>query len=1400
MHLLFIISCYINFFNNYKKISSYFRTLEQNILFLIQLCAPYFPKSANQEILDELLPQLQPLDNGKAGSEFEFLSIFLSPYSYELWLDHFMELWNVYHYPVWNLDIMNLVASTAANTIGLIDWTPHIPLMFTRILRSLELPVSYKQIKSSKNQSLCADASATWIVAILGPKFDGMRYLRNFFSTIESYLNIANSGKWVRHISDLLVQLVKYFQERLISERYKKHPWKPEIPADYKLRDQDVTEFVEVFKPIAMIAMYSRMNTNHIGKIFKGLAELRPELILPGIIERVCITAETTAEPHKFTAALSSLSSVANVIVSGRRGTEESRTQLIPIMFSVLPGIDSNDFKKTSITFQFLITVSILLPIVDCSKAFLYHDDLSEEETLICQQTATFEDFVLQFLDRMFVLIESSSVETTRMEHSSYSDNSAKSKLESIAEALIQSAGHSILGQCSQEILDSATKKLINYIKGSRAMEPRVAGAAMSSLCRVFARVNGKDTYRALIPFLTEYIETHFKENDAIEMEKQRDDFLYYLQLLTTLIRGHPHEVTPYIDTLLPIIDVLLKCKCKTTARSGAIMISHLMIIFSTIQTNDIKTVPLAFTKSLSEYLPIRHWGRKMDRDEKFVWFMPSEKERVVCEKLIHHYLMPVLERFQQHIDGTVTISRDQILIDLHVISAILKCNNFLSNWNDEDAVHLMDSISDVEAFCLTLGFNHLEVKMPDGRNVRKSLINILDKLQRKILTDNEDDIKSLKQLLVIWDKIHLRMHSNQSYENQLKSYQISKQFQEYKLCRKRKDIRAVVATRIIIQQDLRDEISTPLFTSTHRQIMMNLIALSTSQYSAIRSTAQSTLFKMFGTYFFAYRSVTDDIVKFLQLDPNEHHEAFKGALYLIGTNRRHRLMLRNDWETIQKLWTAFFKTQLSEKHSIVRLMESITEGIHNEFQTIATEIEISDEVALLGADLMVNKSILPANYLEMGASRLKERNEQNCRLYYSLIDEILEFSKRSSLHWRYHLLCSTLINDLMHPVSKYPPQVTEIFVKNLIHDSIEERAFALRICNTVLKQQKRHHVKIEIDPFKMTGTVRKPHEILKPGIREDNKWLWYDNKKLPTNQAQWDEPKYIYKTNGFFGWTTKVEVYAPNAQQPKIDRAYDELNNHEKAFFDFFTDSKNVDKLIEYWSLEEKKGKEKFQRSRFWFLKQMFDFFGDAFLDPLIKHLEALILNKKNESSHRCAAELMAAMMRGAKHWNYEKTKGMYDKLIPLIKLALNNITSESDGIWGCGFATAAEGIDPNKQYFLHETLLENPINEMKSFTDCSRLYCLQGAYNQHVWRMGSVAHRLLNYLDPFLNHPFQNVRDRIGSTLINIFENDMNFETLKSSDYSPHLEKFLASKHNELMLLKNEENVNHGKFLIFL
>ena len=43
-----------------------------------------------------------------------------------------------------------------------------------------------------------------------------------------------------------------------------------------------------------------------------------------------------------------------------------------------------------------------------------HHSDLTEEERAICAQTAEIEDFVVQFLDRCFSLIESSTFQQTR--------------------------------------------------------------------------------------------------------------------------------------------------------------------------------------------------------------------------------------------------------------------------------------------------------------------------------------------------------------------------------------------------------------------------------------------------------------------------------------------------------------------------------------------------------------------------------------------------------------------------------------------------------------------------------------------------------------------------------------------------------------------------------------------------------------------------------------------------------------------------------------------------------------------------------------------------------------------------------------------------------------------------
>lgn len=814
---------------------------------------------------------------------FELLTYFLSPRSHRLWFKEFMSLWDTYGYPPWTSDIMILMSLTAELSVGEIDWTPYIPTIFTRILRSLDLPVSYKRMKSSKNESLCMQSSASWIVYMLGPNSIAWKYLSSLMSTIESYLHPANSGKWVNTIAELLVQLPKYFTDRLIFERYKNHPWKRPIPEEHRLTEDCITKFVECLKPVVLQMMYSRSNSNDISRVFKLLADLRPELIIPSVIERVYTTLDIITEPHKLTASLTALNSISNALATG---SASSKTHIIPLLFQLLPAIDPNDFRKTSVTLQYFSYQTILIPFVDCSKASQFYDDLTEDEHLICEQTAMFEDFVLQYLDRIFLMIESFSYESTRMEHSHL--DGIKSKVETAAEALIQASCHAILGQCSQEILDSATKKFVNYIK-THLFDPKMT--VLASVTRTIARVNGKNLFKMLMPYLLETLNNYLNDTEGVEqMEKLSDEFLYHLTLLVYLVRGSPTELKNYIPQIIPFCDRILLCKCKVTNHNAAQIITNMIHNLSILQTTDIQTVPEAYTKPLNEFLPIRFWGYK-PKECNLNWFVPGEEERKICEEILWHYLLPILENFEKYIAGESAISREEMTLSLTVLTGLLRCYNFLPNWQEEP-IQLYESVVKCSPYKLSLGFENLVINMPDGRNVRLAITDVLDRLQKKILEQSPDDVKSLKQLIAVWERLYLKRHINESFEVQMKGYNQSKKFQEYKLVKKRRDIRAVVATRVLIQQDVRDELSGVAFTSTHKKIMLNLLELSVSQYPHVRSIAQSKLFSSFQSFAFSYKQVLENIVQYLQVDPNENHEVFKGALYLVATNRRAKLIV----------------------------------------------------------------------------------------------------------------------------------------------------------------------------------------------------------------------------------------------------------------------------------------------------------------------------------------------------------------------------------------------------------------------------------------------------------------------------------------------------------------------------
>ena len=96
-----------------------------------------------------------------------------------------------------------------------------------------------------------------------------------------SFLLIIFQGKLMR----LMIKLAQNVVKRTFRERGHRH-WCRPIPDSHKLTNEEVTEFVESMKPIVFLAMFSKVGSHHSSIAINQLALLRPEIIIPPLLEK----------------------------------------------------------------------------------------------------------------------------------------------------------------------------------------------------------------------------------------------------------------------------------------------------------------------------------------------------------------------------------------------------------------------------------------------------------------------------------------------------------------------------------------------------------------------------------------------------------------------------------------------------------------------------------------------------------------------------------------------------------------------------------------------------------------------------------------------------------------------------------------------------------------------------------------------------------------------------------------------------------------------------------------------------------------------------------------------------------------------------------------------------------
>ncbi|XP_019726122.1 proteasome activator complex subunit 4A isoform X1 [Hippocampus comes] len=1359
---------------------------------LVKSCRPYFPESATQEMLDEWRPLFCPFDvtMQRAICYFElFLPTTLPPElhhkGFKLWFDELINLWvSVQNLPSWELNLVNLFARLANDNIGYIDWDPYIPKIFTRVLRSLNLPVGTSQMMFPRYLTNAYDIGhvVLWISSLLGgPSKQTQAQLTGLFNSITSFFHPSNHGRWLMKLMKLLQRLPASVVRRLHRERYRKPSWLTPIPDTHKLTEEDITHFVESMMQPVLLAMFSKTGSLDAAQALQNLALMRPEIVIPPVLERTYPALETLTEPHQLTATLSCMIGVARSLVSGGKHLPDGPTHMLPLLMRSLPGVDPNDFSKCMITFQFIATFVTLVPLVDCSSALHERTDLTEVERELCSASAEFEDFVLQFMDRCFALIDSSTLEQTREE----TETEKMTHLESLVELGLSSTFSTILIQCSLDIFMVALEKVFNFAT-TNIFETRVAGRMVADMCRAAAKCHPAESLKMFVPHCCSQIHQIAANEEVLHEEELDKEFLWNLQLLSEVTRVDGHKLLAYSSDLVQILQLTLHLKCKQGYILSCNLLHHILRSTALIYPTEYCSVPRGFCQPITDYLPIKDWGRPGDLWNLDIrWHVPSADETTFTFHLLGTILKPELKRLQSFAEGEQEMSRDDVLQSLTIVQhCLLGAGGLMPTLKGEPISELVHSMVNLDETTLYTGTKYDE----STENYRDSICQVMRQLLHYILENSEDDTKSLFSIIkIISELLHFKGSHKHEFDSRWKSFNLVKKSMENRLHGKKQHIRALLIDRVMLQHELRKlTVEGCQYRSIHQELMRDLLRLSTSTYSQVRSKAQSVLFTALGTYNFCSRDVIPHVLEFLNPDNSSvTQQQFKGALYcLLGNHNGVCLANLHDWECIALTWPAIVRSGLSsamslEKPSIVRLFDDLADKIHRQYETIGIDFSIPEETCCVAKQLMVTGNPLPKEPVpseeetSRGVKRQDLKNFESGEKYQQLIGDLLNCLGNRNLPWKFEHIAIGFLSLLLRDDHQLPPAAVLFFVKTLNHDSLYVRKVAISAVAGIMKQIKRPHKKVPISPSELCALEETGCGIV-AGDRPDNKWLQYNSSSLPRTQKDWDLCAFVEKTHwGYYSWPRKLMMYAPEEEQPKQNLTREEMTEHEQIIYDHFSDPVFINQFIEFLSLEDRKGKDKFSTRRFCLFKGLFRNFSNTFLPLLQPHMERLVADT-HESKQRCVAEIISGLIRGCKHWSYPKVESLWEVLCPLLRTALSNITVETYADWGTCIATACESRDPRKLHWLFEMLMESPVNgEGGSFVDACRLYVLQGGLAQQEWRVPELLHRLLQYLEPKLTQVYKNVRERIGSVLTYIFMIDVNLPYTQPTT-SPRISDF--------------------------
>ncbi|ESK98482.1 membrane protein [Moniliophthora roreri MCA 2997] len=1201
--------------------------------------------------------------------------------------------------------------------------------------------------------------------------------LVRFIASIQDFFHVSNSGSWTTDLSAFIKYIVYDFNRRWHEERQPDC----ETPMNRRLTRAMKRELVKSLRTVCLLAMFSQDSTtvSNIQSCLKSMSVMEPDLILYPILERAVPSLEALVETQRTIAVIKALGAIAPALVS-RDVYYGGAKHLVPILELLIPGIDLNDPSKTLCTTAFLVEISQYIKFGDLNNgedhSSSYQDTGSstkrteyklpsfsleadslgysadttepklteeEEDTLLRDTTASFADWITNFIRRVIQLMENLPEEGP--------SGSSGGATEIQVVNAVAGACNQICVHLSEPLYDLVLNMVFDYASTNVRSN---AVRAIHQLVECIANANPEKTLARFLPFCERNIRVEL-ENGASSLRTTSssrpipsDATLHWnLAILRGTVYNDGRAVLKYKDTFLSLLKLL---HAKTYSKrgfswTGKLLSSMLLTLTHTYPLENKFVNPDEWNSEEFRWNHHRHWGKLYAPDEVTIsWHVPNNEEIDFAIQVFRELIEPTLQRLEQLLQpGIVRDSdwRNDFCRHLSLVrNAFSGVPTLLKEYiSTEDAYtaaqtsDILDEIPEMIAsleplntgFCLTdpadERYRYMSaLRKRFGRFLHEASVSLRQQGAENTVDAVQMLLRSIKTYMMEYGDSRDGYFVNQ--DQYISAKNVARQYAQQKVWP-----RAVYVRRARYYHAARlrwnsiERLRGPLEDS----LIDDVTEWSMWHYAVVRIASQSLLENLCSEYDGVRRRALPLLYSALERKREVDDDRMKGALWTLNLPSfgKHAV---SEPKLATDLFVKLLGCQHNEKPSIQNCVSVVSDtclGAFTEPNYLVYEIPTPtvDKIVqnvLDSLDANVKDRALIEKCRHNRIYRTRSYNEAAERT----IAEVMKIGKSADTHWRYCIVALRCLRTLTRRDRPLSPSQITYFLER-VHDShptmryYAQRAVMKSTRNIKLRTycsdsadlyKGRNH-----NPLQVKIEVNASHAVTQRYLNGFRVSVNLDS--MPGDQLYLDK-----NPQGWCAWSNSINLYhAPHPSESTF--------LWEQASEDAIAAARKIAMDPSFWKklssyLSEETHDTMMTQDNVSCVKSIFQILEDAPFEVLRPELEALLADKEPDKQ-RAAAELLAGVINGSKHWPLEKQKTVWKWYRPYIKKIFGiNLKSDNVTIWTSFLEYLFYNKDPRRIQPLFEHILDMyknlDYNTELSFDAIKVLSLFRACYEQLGWK----------------------------------------------------------------------------------